>query len=43
MRILITNDDGIISDGLLSLAKVLSKQNEIFVIAPDSEYSGAGH
>ncbi len=43
MRILITNDDGVTSKGLLTLAKVLSKRHEVLVVAPESEQSATGH
>jgi 5'-nucleotidase len=42
MRILLTNDDGIDSVGLHILAKAMQPFGEVVVIAPDSEYSGAG-
>ena len=42
MRILVTNDDGIESEGLHVLARALRGQGEVIVVAPDSEYSGAG-
>jgi 5'-nucleotidase len=42
MRIMITNDDGIDSVGLHVLANALIGLGEIFVAAPDQEYSGAG-
>ncbi|HUG46652.1 MAG TPA: 5'/3'-nucleotidase SurE, partial [Sphingomicrobium sp.] len=44
MRILLTNDDGIDARGLESLetaARVLS--DDIWVVAPTEEQSGAGH
>jgi 5'/3'-nucleotidase len=43
MRILITNDDGIYSPGILSLAEVASKFAEVRIVAPDVERSSAGH
>lgn len=43
MRILLTNDDGIASAGLHALAHELAADNEVFISAPDSERSGAGH
>ncbi len=43
MNILITNDDGIFSEGLLALANVLSKNNNVYIYAPDSNRSGASH
>ncbi len=42
MRILVTNDDGIDSVGLHELARALVGLGEIIVVAPDTEYSGAG-
>jgi len=43
LRILITNDDGVTSEGILTLAKVLSKKHEVAVVAPESERSAASH
>lgn len=43
MKILITNDDGIYSDGIYALSKALSKLGEVTVVAPDSERSSVGH
>ena len=45
MRILVTNDDGIDSKGLHVLVRALCRLeggHEVVVVAPDSEYSGAG-
>ena len=42
MRILVTNDDGIDSEGLHILARAMRPHGEVCVVAPDSEYSGAG-
>jgi 5'-nucleotidase len=42
MRIMVTNDDGIDSVGLHVLAKALVPLGEVIVVAPDTEYSGAG-
>jgi 5'-nucleotidase len=42
MQILVTNDDGIDSKGLLVLARAMSKFGTVKIVAPDSEYSGAG-
>ncbi len=42
MRILITNDDGIHSDGLWALAEALNKIGEVHVVAPDRDQSGVG-
>jgi 5'-nucleotidase len=41
-RIMVTNDDGIDSVGLHVLANALVDFGEVFVAAPDQEYSGAG-
>ena len=43
MRILITNDDGVYSPGLLALAQVAKRFGEVRVFAPDVEMSSAGH
>lgn len=43
MNILITNDDGIYSPGLLSLAKIASRFGQVRVVAPDVEQSSMGH
>ena len=41
VRILVTNDDGIDSDGLRHLALAVRDLGDVTVVAPDSEYSGA--
>jgi 5'-nucleotidase len=43
MRILVTNDDGIYSPGLLALAKAASQFGDVRVVAPDVEQSSMGH
>lgn len=43
MRILVTNDDGVFSAGLLALAEALAGFGEVIVVAPDREQSAAGH
>jgi len=43
MRILIANDDGIYSPGILALAEVAAKFGEVRIVAPDVEQSSAGH
>ncbi|GHV67414.1 5'-nucleotidase SurE [Spirochaetia bacterium] len=45
MRILLTNDDGIDSDGLLLLAEALRAdgRHRVYVIAPDSNRSAVSH
>lgn len=42
MKILITNDDGIFSPGLASLAATVSEIAEVIVMAPDVEQSSKG-
>jgi len=41
--ILISNDDGIHSEGLRSLREGLEKLGEVYVVAPDRERSAVGH
>ena len=41
-RILLTNDDGISSTGLHVLARTMRQHGDVVIVAPDSEYSGAG-
>ena len=43
IRILITNDDGIHSDGLIKLEEALKEVGDVYVVAPASEMSGASH
>lgn len=43
MLILVTNDDGIQSPGIVSLASGLSSIGEVVVVAPDRERSAIGH
>src|SRR5512140_2980090 len=42
-RILVTNDDGIYSEGLRKLAAALESVGEILIVAPDREQSAASH
>ena len=42
MRILISNDDGIYSPGILSLAKAAAHFAEVLIVAPDVEQSSMG-
>ena len=42
MRILITNDDGVYSPGILALAQEAAKFGEVRIVAPDVERSSAG-
>jgi 5'-nucleotidase len=41
--ILVTNDDGIHSKGIIVLAKVLKEIGNVFVVAPDREQSAIAH
>ncbi|MFL6275313.1 MAG: 5'/3'-nucleotidase SurE [Blastocatellia bacterium] len=43
MRILISNDDGIYSPGLLALAEVASRFGDVCIVAPDVEQSSVSH
>ena len=43
MRILIANDDGIYSPGLLALAEVARDFGDVRLYAPDVEQSSMGH
>lgn len=43
MRILIVNDDGIYSPGILALAQVASQFGDVIIVAPDAERSSTGH
>src|SRR4051794_12839928 len=43
IRILLTNDDGINSDGLIKLEEALKEIGDVYVVAPASEMSGASH
>ena len=42
-RILLTNDDGIHSQGLIKLEESLKEVGDVYVVAPASEMSGASH
>ncbi len=42
-KILITNDDGVESRGLLALKQALEELGETFVVAPDTNQSAVGH
>lgn len=43
MKILLTNDDGIASPGLIALEKRLSQKHEVWIVAPEHERSGTSH
>src|SRR5688500_15710188 len=40
--ILVSNDDGITSKGILTLVKVMKELGDVIVVAPDSPQSGMG-
>ncbi len=42
-RILVSNDDGVFSEGIRVLAEVLGSLGEVWVVAPDRERSGSAH
>ena len=42
-RILVTNDDGVFSEGIERLAAALAEVGEVYTVAPDQERSAAGH
>jgi 5'-nucleotidase len=42
-KILVTNDDGVFSEGLKRLAETLSEVGDVTVVAPDREQSATGH
>lgn len=42
-RILITNDDGYHSEGIIALENALTEIADVYVVAPASEMSGASH
>lgn len=43
MRVLVTNDDGVLAPGLITVASTLHEQgHEVFVVAPLTERSGSG-
>jgi len=43
MNILLTNDDGILAEGIYPIYKELKKLGNVTVVAPDSERSSVGH
>jgi 5'-nucleotidase len=43
MRLLLTNDDGIHSDGIQALIRGLEGAHEVWVVAPSVEASGGSH
>lgn len=43
MKILVSNDDGILSNGIRALIESLAPCHDVYVVAPDRERSAAGH
>lgn len=43
MRILLTNDDGIMAEGIQTLAKELEREHEVIIVAPDIQMSAQSH
>jgi len=43
MRIFITNDDGIESNGIKAIIGLMKKYGDVFIVAPDKPMSGVGH
>jgi 5'-nucleotidase len=43
MVILVTNDDGVHSPGLIALFKVMKELGDAYIVAPDRERSAVGH
>ena len=43
MHILVTNDDGVQAPGLLALANAMKALGKVTILAPDHNWSGAGH
>ncbi|SDC43798.1 5'/3'-nucleotidase SurE [Geotoga petraea] len=43
MKILISNDDGIMAPGISVLKNYLEKDHEVYIVAPDVERSATGH
>jgi 5'-nucleotidase len=43
MRILLTNDDGILAPGLLAMYNALAEDAEVDVVAPQTVFSGGSH
>lgn len=43
MKILLSNDDGIHAEGIRALCDALKDEHDIYVVAPDTQKSAAGH
>ena len=42
LKILLTNDDGVLSPGLVAAARALSTRHTVYVVAPEAQLSGIG-
>ena len=43
MRLLVSNDDGVLAPGIIALAQALRELGEVTVMAPDRDRSGASN
>lgn len=43
LKVLLTNDDGVFAKGIISLAREMSKNFEVTIVAPDRERSATAH
>jgi 5'-nucleotidase len=43
MKVLLTNDDGILAPGLAALRRIFEKVYDVMIVAPDRECSAIGH
>jgi 5'-nucleotidase len=43
MNILVTNDDGVTVPGLMALSQAMRPLGDIYILAPDRNWSGGGH
>jgi 5'-nucleotidase len=43
LLILLTNDDGVYSEGLTALRECLQKQHDVYIVAPEKERTCVGH
>jgi 5'-nucleotidase len=43
LRLLLSNDDGLVAPGLVALAEALEEEHEVWVVAPSSERSAQSH
>ena len=43
MNVLVSNDDGITTEGIRSLVRALSEKGDVYVVAPDTQRSASSH